>query len=124
MDYAMENPKIEWTYVDKTGCLKFTFKGNFNKEDAKVAVEEWKRLFAFIKDELVIIIRDCSEMKAYDSMARTIWQKAIKEFKKQIDSIWLITESRMIKAGGMILYTFTSCNIKVVRSQDQIIFNK
>ena len=77
-------------------------------------------MFDSKKDEKIVIIWQCLEMEGYEAMARTTWQTAIKKLKSNIEAIWLITNSRVIKAGASIMSFFTSYDIKVVKSEQEI----
>ena len=116
-----QNPKIE--LCDKSGktCLKFTFKGELTERDAINAIDEWQTAFNSIPQEKITLIWDCLEMTSYESEARILWQDAIKRMKKQIDTIWLISDSNIIKLGARIISIMTSLQISAVDSESKII---
>ena len=60
-------------------------------------------------------------MKGYDSDARVKWQSALKEMNTQIDSIWLISDSSIIKMGATMMGLFSSLNVKVIKSESEIV---
>ena len=78
-------------------------------------------MFQVKKNESVVLIWDCRRMKGYDSEARVEWQSALKEMKAQIDIIWLITDSNIIKMGAIVMGLFCSLKIKVIRSENEIV---
>lgn len=100
--------------------MKFTFKGNFSEQDARTAVENWRQTFAAKPQDKIILIWDCLEMHDYDQQARTLWQNACKELKSQIDVIWVLTNSILIRMGASVISVFTSLKIKVVSSENDI----
>ena len=116
----MENPKIEW--VNKSGrqCLKFTFTGKFNEVDVKPALDKWRQYFSSKSGEKITLIWDCLNMEDYDHEARSLWQKGCKDMKDQIEIIWVITNSLLIKMGASVVSVFTSLKLKVVGSEDEI----
>ena len=116
----MENPEIEW--IEKSGktCLKFTFQGSFGEQEAKGAILKWREALSSKPQERVVHIWDCLAMKDYEQQARTMWSEACKDLKDQIDIIWVITGSMLIKMGATVISVFTSLNIKVVSSEDHI----
>ena len=116
----MENPRIEWISKAGRDCLKFTFQGKFTKEDAPASLETWRQAFADRSDQKVPLIWDCLAMEDYDHEARTMWQNACKEMKGRIDSIWVITNSILIRMGASVISVFTSLKIRVVGSQSEI----
>jgi len=116
------NLNIDW--IEKSGkpCLKFTFGQNLTEKDAGEAIVEWRKAFQSKMGQAIVLIWDCREMKGYESAARVNWQSALKEMKSQIDTIWLITESNFIKMGASVMSMFSSLEIKVVSSEDEIKF--
>ena len=73
--------------------------------------------------EKIALVWHCQKMKGYEPMARSLWQRTIKDLKDQIDSIWLITDSALIKAGATLISFFTKLDIKVVKSENKIFVN-
>ncbi len=60
-------------------------------------------------------------MKGYDSAARVQWTEALKEMKPQIDTIWLITNSTIIRMGAYVMGMVSSLDIKVVGAETEIV---
>lgn len=116
----MDNPKIEWMEKSGKEFLRFTFTGKFTEQDALPALEKWRQAFAFKPGEKISMIWDCLKMNDYDYEARTLWQNACKEMKDQIDAIWVMTDSLLIRMGASVISVFTSLKIKVVSSEDDI----
>ncbi|MEQ9441601.1 MAG: hypothetical protein RIG62_21335 [Cyclobacteriaceae bacterium] len=120
----MENTTVEWVQINNTDCLKFTFNDVLTHKEALIASEEWKKAFQNNTAKKFMVIFDAKAMKDYEPMARSIWQKTISELKKQIDSIWVITDSKIIAAGAKIMGVFTSFSIKTVDSEEKITLRK
>jgi len=116
----MENPKIEW--VNKSGkqYLKFTFTGKFTMDDAVPALDRWRQMFAEKNGQKISLIWDCLQMDDYEHEARTLWQNGCKEMKEQIEIIWVITNSLLIRMGASVISVFTSLKLKVVGSEGEI----
>lgn len=123
MNAVQNYPDIELCHTNEVGCLKFKFNQHFQAEDARYAVEEWNDLFESAKDSKINIIWDCLDMKSYEPKALSTWQQALKRMKKRINHIWLITDSKKLKTGAMLMSTFSSLKIKVVKSEDMILYN-
>ena len=119
----MDNPKIEWTNKFGKQFLRFTFSGKFTEQDAISALEKWRQLFASRPVGKIPMIWDCLQMNDYDYEARTLWQNACKEMKNQIDTIWVLTDSLLIRMGASVISVFTSLKIKVVGSENDIKLN-
>jgi hypothetical protein len=115
------NPLIEWQQIKNKSCLKFTFIGDLNEKRALNAISIWKKEFAAKSGENIILIWNCKEMTGYEPKARIHWQAALKELKSRIESIWLVTDSKIIKFGATIMSVFTPYEIKVVSSESEII---
>ena len=117
----MENPAIEWIRKSGKECLKFTFSGKFTDQDAVAATEKWRQIFATRKQQKMILIWDCLDMQDYDQHARNLWQNACKEQKDQIEIIWVLTNSILIRMGASVISVFTSLKIKVVGAEKDIL---
>lgn len=112
---------ISWITLGGIKCLKFTFIGKLTHEAAGHAAIEWANEFKKIrKDTAVPVIFDCLHMSDYHPMARTCWQKVITELKSQIRDIWVISDSKIIRAGAAILGVFTSFAIRTVDAESKI----
>ena len=116
------NPKIAWQEKAGKRCLHFTFSGRLTEQDATSAIQAWRSAFAARMGEPVTLIWDCREMTGYDTAARIQWQQTLKELGGQIESIWLISSSRMIRMGASVMALFSSLNIRPVDSEDSIVF--
>ncbi len=53
-----------------------------------------------------------------------MWQHMLKKYKPIIGTVWVITNSTLIKAGLKLLSTFTSYRFKVVKSCHDILESK
>ena len=111
----------ELFFIENEECLKFTFNGNFNGQDAIDGIEVWKELFESAQGESAVIIWDCLKMTGYETKARKAWQRAIKDLKNQIECVWLITDSKIIRAGAKLMNAFTSFKLNVVKSTENIV---
>ena len=116
----MDNPKVEWVQKAGKNCLKFTFQESFKEQDAKAAIEKWREALATRPGERIVHIWDCLGMEDYDQSARTKWSETCKDLKDQIDVIWVVTNSLLIKMGATVISVFTSLNIKVVSSEADV----
>jgi hypothetical protein len=67
-----------------------------------------------------MLIWDCRKMRAYDSAARTKWTEALNEMKSQISTIWLISESPIIRMGASVIGLLISLKIKAIASESQM----
>ena len=112
--------RIEWKNIDNQICLYFTFKGMFTYESSLKSVEEWKSRFSDKEQLKFIVVWNCLEMTGYEPGARMLWQKTLQDLKSQIEVIWLISNSSLIKAGAKILSLSTSYNVKTVSSEAEI----
>jgi hypothetical protein len=88
--------------------------------DAYETIKRWREHFAAQPGQPICMIWDASEMAGYQSDARKLWQSAMKEMKGQIGTIWLITQSPIIRMGARMMSTFSSLDIMVVRSENEI----
>lgn len=114
-------PMVEWYEEKGTNCLKFTFGERLTEREADFAILKWKHLFRMNKDKCINLIWDCTRMKHYESGARQKWTNTLFELKPQIGSIWLISESTLIRMGASVMGMATSLQIKAVTSEAEVI---
>ena len=115
------NPIIEWSEISGKECLRFTFGENLTVDEAVVAVAEWKKCFKEKTDKPIILLWDCSKMERYEPAAKEKWTTALKDMKTDIESIWLITDNRIIRFGAYVMSIFSSMKIQTVNSEDEIL---
>lgn len=108
---------IEWS--NEPGALVFFFPEVLTKTAAQEAIDRWNTEFTPMTGKAAIIW-DCSAMKDYEPMARILWQKAMNEHKEKIKTIWLISESAMIRTAAKLLAMFVKLDIKPVKSREDI----
>ena len=112
---------IHWKNVNNRICLHFTFQGILSYELAMNGVNEWRKHFQGKEKLKIVIVWDCIKMTGYEPRSRIIWQKALKEMKEQIDTIWLISNSPIIKTGAKIMSLAVSYDIKGISKETDII---
>ncbi|MCZ8356075.1 MAG: hypothetical protein O9340_15140 [Cyclobacteriaceae bacterium] len=123
MASATQNLSIFWHPLEGELCLKFVFKHKFLKIDAVQGIVYWKACFNEKQNQKITLIWDCTEMTDYEPFARVAWQQALSELKEQIETIWLISDSKLIRAGASILSFFTSLDIKAVKTENEVKMN-
>ena len=116
-----DNPIIEMKKINNVECLNFVFSGLLTENNAAVAVDKWKQLLNRNATKIQHVW-NCKGMTGYEPMARSHWQRAIKELKGKIDKIWLVSDSALIITGAKILSVFTSFDIKTVSTEEAIVF--
>jgi hypothetical protein len=121
MDNTQEFVEIELCQLTGLDCLKFTFNGNFTENVAKTTIEEWETMIGNVKEGKINMVWDTLKMTGYDSEARIMWQHMLKKYKHVIGTVWVITNSGLIKAGLKLLSTFTSYHFKTVKSCHEIL---
>jgi hypothetical protein len=124
MEQDIKSLDIEVCDLSQGDCLNFIFVGEFKEKDALEAIEEWKSMFKDLEGTKVSLVWDCLNMTGFENGARVAWQKAMKEMRDQIDTVWLITTSSIIKAGAKLISTFTKFKIKVVKTREEVMVHK
>lgn len=124
METKQKSLMIETDFIKDEEVLRFNFNGDFNKNDAESGIKEWKEIFSNMNGEKAVLIWDARKMTNYETKARIIWQHAIKDLGKKIDSIWLIANSKIIRAGARAMSLFTKFKIHAVDNEDQIKIQK
>lgn len=114
------NPTIEWCEKLGGNCLRFTFGEMLTERDAEFAIDKWKQAFHQKHDQCISLIWDCTDMKQFESAARKKWTKALFEMRPQIGSIWLISDSTIIRLGVSVMGIATSLHIKAIRSEREV----
>jgi hypothetical protein len=113
--------RIEQLSINNQECLKFNFSGILSQKDASQICNEWKSIAEASKEKKYVIIFNALEMTDYDPLTRTSFQNTMKELKNQIDKVWVISESRLIRGGAAIMSMLTSFPIRAVNSEDQVV---
>ena len=113
---------IELFEIKNEECLKFTFNGKFSEEQALSGATEWRTLFDNSGEEKSILVWDCLDMTGFESSARSVWLKAIKDLKKKIDCVWVISDSKVVRAGAKVLSTLSGFKIKTVKDISEVSF--
>ncbi len=116
----MGRANITWIQKDDVEYLKITFTGIFTYENAKWASQKWIDQFQTKPEQRINVIFDALEMTDYEPVARSVWQKTMVELSDQIDSIWLVTDSKLIAAGAKVMSIFTSFRINTVPYESKI----
>jgi hypothetical protein len=116
-----ENTTIEWIQKSGKDCLKFNFGEILTSSEAEIVIEHWRHAFLFKKGKSIVLIWDCTCMKKYESEARAKWIEALNEMKPQVETIWLISDSPIIRLGASVMGMFSSLAIKSVKSESEIV---
>ena len=112
---------IEPIKIQNTDCLKFNFSGVLTHNQAIEACVEWTSICKADRNKKFMIIFNAMQMKNYEPLARTTFQKTIKDLQGQISKIWVVTDSKLIASGAAIMGIFTAFPIQCVKSEDHII---
>lgn len=119
---AQSGVTVSTLEINGKNAIKFVFQGQFTAKSAASAIDQWKKVIQKLESGTkVMCIWECHAMTGYEPDARFAWQKAMKECQGNTESIWVVTKSKLIKAGAMILVAFTNHPIKVVSSESEII---
>jgi hypothetical protein len=110
---------IEEIKINNRECLRFNFSGVLKQKDAVQVCSEWKTISQTTKKKYVIIF-NATKMVDYEPMTRNSFQSTMSELKSQIDQIWVVSESKLIRGGAAIMGMFTSFSIKAVDSEEHI----
>jgi hypothetical protein len=112
--------QVERLFIQEQKFIKFTFKGLLTHTAAKSADGLWRENVSPNQNNRVNLIFDCHNMHDYEPLARTHWQKLLQQHRNQIDQIWVLSDSKLIKAGAAIMGVFTSFNIKTASTVEQV----
>lgn len=116
---ASPSVTIEWATCKGVRCLQFTFQSVLTHEAAIAAAGRWRDEFK--NQQLAVpVIFNCLKMTDYHPMARSCWQKVITEQRSVIQSIWVVTNSKVIRAGAAILSLFTRFDLHTVDTEEKI----
>lgn len=110
---------VKWSIKNGKKYLHFLFDEYLNKDQAQKLIQDWEKLTVNHSDK-ICLIWDCSKMEGYDPDARKLWQDKLKKIKSSIETIWLISNSNIIKMGASIMSMFMPFKIKNVSSENEI----
>ncbi len=114
------NGNLELTQIQSKTAIIFHFEGILTQQKAHEFIKQWQIIFLGNESNKMVVIFDAINMSDYQPMARTLFQKSINELKSQIDSIWVISNSKIVKAGAAIMSIFSSFPITTIASLDDI----
>jgi hypothetical protein len=112
---------IERFTLNNKECLKLNLNGILNQKDAIQVCSEWKAISELDKTKKFVVILNAKNMVDYGPMTRNSFQNTMKELKSQIDQIWVVSNSNLIRSGAAIMGLLTSFTIKAVDSEDLIV---
>ncbi len=118
---ASDTVDITRVFIQQKEFIKFTFNGILTHKAAKEAALVWREMFKQMGGQKANLVFDCLQMSNYEPMARSQWQALIVEHKSQINEIWVLTDSKLIKAGAAIMGVFTSFPIKTASSEGMLL---
>jgi hypothetical protein len=121
MTITIDFKNIEQITINNKECLRINLKGIINQKSAMLTCSEWKAISDANKTKKYVIIFNAKDMTDYEPMTRTHFQNNMKELKNQIDQVWVISESTLIRSGAAIMGMLTSFPIRAVNLEDQII---
>lgn len=113
-------PTLEWLSDIQTLYLRFTFGESFSHDDATIAISQWREAFASRPGEMITLIWDCTAMKDYHGSAKSIWTASLRDFDDQIEMIWMISGSSLVRIGATFMARMAQIPFKSVRSEAEI----
>jgi hypothetical protein len=113
--------KVERISLNNKECLRFNFNGVLNQKEAIRTCNEWVAISNLDKSKKFVIIFNATKMVDYEPMTRNNFQNTMKELKSQIDQIWVVSNSSLIRGGAAIMGMLTSFTIKAVDSEEHIV---
>ncbi len=118
----MSNIITIWEERNDKPFIKFAFLGHLNEQLSAEAISKMGRLLAISEKngEKVSIIWNCEKMTGYESKARLLWQKALKDHIESIDEVWIVTTNPMFKLAAKTMTLLTKYNLKVATTESQI----
>jgi hypothetical protein len=110
-----------WEVIQGRKCLVITFNGIFTEADANKLTDYLNRQIAELAetDTFPLICR-CLYMTDYEAHARLVFQNFLQAHVNRLESIWIVTESNVIKYGSKLMNIFVSIPIQVVANESQI----
>jgi hypothetical protein len=113
--------KIERINLNNKECLRFNFNGLLNQKEAVSTCNEWVAISSLDKSKKFVIIFNATKMVDYEPMTRAHFQNTMKELKGQIDQIWVISNSSLVRGGAAIMGMLTSFTVRAVDSEEHMV---
>ena len=116
------NTELVWTNINDKLYLKFIFNGHFSENEAKPAIQGWKKEFALKLQpaQKTNIIWDCIGMTGFDPKVKNSWQQTLKELGPQVDDIWVISNNAIIRLAATTMGMLSRYSIKAVNKESDI----
>jgi hypothetical protein len=116
----MNQTNFELIITDDMNILKINFEGLLTHKTTLIAIQKWKEIFGQYPEQKFTLIFNSLKMSDYEQPVRLAVQETLILLKKQVASIWVITDSKVVAAGVGLVSMFTSFKIKMVTSEDKI----
>ncbi|MCS6967361.1 MAG: hypothetical protein RMJ44_02955 [Cytophagales bacterium] len=111
-----------WEIIQNRKCLVLTFNGIFTEAEAEKFTQQLSQEMQSCKeDEKVPIVCRCYHMVDYEAHARIIFQNFLQTYLDKIDSLWIITESVVIRYGGKLIGMFVEIPVRVVNEESKVL---
>lgn len=114
------NLKLEWFQLKSRRALRITIIGHLDENSANVLANDLKKELDKNDSGKITLVWNCLDMTGYEPVARMKIQNLIKSFKNQLENNYLVSTNKVIQGGAKILSIFSSFNMKVVNSEDEI----
>ncbi len=111
---------IEKGIYNSSQFIYFTFKGNFNREASRVAIEAWVKEFETNQRGTYQMVWDCMEMKDFDIRAKNDWMEALAANSIRVDTIFIVSDSILIRGAARLMAKFSKLNIQVCKSYEEL----
>jgi hypothetical protein len=59
-------------------------------------------------------------MSGYDNPAAMLWQKTLRELKSQVECVWLISSSSLIRMGASMVNFMIGVKVQTVKNENEI----
>jgi len=104
----------------KQDIFYFHFSNLLTKEDITQLTQKVRETLEKENSVSMIHIWDCTDMTQFNLGAKSFLEVILKENNKQIDSVYLISNKKLIKLAGKIMSVIINCKLIVLDSIDQM----
>ncbi len=117
----MQENNVGINFISKNNkeYLQFDFPSHLTEAIAVNAIERWNEKMK-VNNAKVSVIYNCVKMNGFDTGARRIWQDTMKQYKNQIDVIWLVCDNTFIRGAAKTMGLLTGFPIKVTKTMIDI----
>jgi hypothetical protein len=114
--------KVESFQIQSRDVVRISINDMLNEAMAKEIAGKLVTEFKKKGEATIYLVWNCSAMTGYEPLARVAIQNVLKDYHALIGRSYLISDNKIVKAGGQVLSAFVSFDMIPIQSENDIKF--